>query len=267
MTTPPPSPSAPRRSDSPPPPARPYPNRAAMLMARRRGQQPTAPSPPKMPFDFPTKSQYRKWQLFLCFLDPAHDVGWKLHVVKPRTLSRDNPSLPESYVELLNFLCAEKVPHKIVRSIRALEVMESDPQQKGKFITIYPQDTSQLRNLSDAIDAMMPRGSAKKHSTALGDLPTSSRGIIAARWGGLTSRYSLDANNKLVRDDRSRPYPDWVRNPFDPHSPGKDPWIRFRENPQLMDQLFVREKTDKELDTAQFAERITPRLALKQGAE
>lgn len=188
----------------------------------------------------PFRGDYQEDRLFLDFDRPSNDVGWKLHVVKPPTLSVDTPELPDCYRRLLSYLYDKDIPHKIVRSLAHLSEMERNPLQVGKFITIYPENSGQLKELSDRIEAKFPDNPAMNRTMASGDLPAGSRGIVSARWGGLTGPFTVDRDNNLINDDRSRPYPAWVKNPFDPESRGNDGWIKFEDHPQIKDQLASR---------------------------
>ncbi len=181
-------------------------------------------------FEFPAKGEYVLDRIFLDFRHPRNDVGWKLHVVKPSTLSVDNPYLPKNYLDLLRFLYVKKIPHKIVRNLNGIAAMERTATQVGKFITIYPDNTEQLKRVPELIDALIPDNSPG-NGLAPGDLPVSARGLASARWGGLTSPFSMDRNGNLVLDDRNAgAYPDWVRNPFDPASGGADGWVQFDDD-------------------------------------
>jgi hypothetical protein len=159
-------------------------------------------------------------------------VGWKLHVVKPRELGDRNPELPESYIELLVHLRELKIPHKIVSSLRGLTEMETSDQQVGKFITIYPRDTAQLIGLPDQIEPLI-KDEALHDGIAIGDLPVCSTRIVGARWGGLTGPNAVDQHNRLIKDDRGRSHPDWIRNPFDKDSKGREGWVRFEDRPEI----------------------------------
>jgi hypothetical protein len=183
-------------------------------------------------FEFSGKTEYKDVRIFLSFGKPEHDVGWKLHVVKPRELGDRNPELPESYIELLVHLRELKIPHKIVSSLRGLTEMETSDQQVGKFITIYPRDTAQLIGLPDQIEPLI-KDEALHDGIAIGDLPVCSTRIVGARWGGLTGPNAVDQHNRLIKDDRGRSHPDWIRNPFDKDSKGREGWVRFEDRPEI----------------------------------
>jgi hypothetical protein len=197
----------------------------------------------KQEFRIPERPSYRVTrEIYLVYLSPLNDVGWKLHVVKPPGLSVQQPDLPTHYSRLLFHLRRMKIPHKIVRSLAGLAEMERDPGQIGKFITIYPNDNAQLLRLPVVIDNCLLADLRDSH-TARGDLPVGARGVSSARWGGLTSRYVVDDDNDIALDDRTRPHPDWLRNPFDPQSQGRDVWVTFNEKQQgQMDQFELAQK-------------------------
>ncbi len=185
---------------------------------------------------------YHEDRLFRDFRSPSHNVGWKLHVVHPASLEYLLPSLgwqrasalqqgyharplPESYLAVLAHLRVNGIPHKIVGAIRGLRRMASTGQQ-GKFLTIYPHDTQQLLGLVHDIEVQL--GNTHGAAPAPGDFPVGSLGLITARWGGLTSPFTVDAQNKLVMDRRDIPYPDWVQNPFLQQN-AQNSWFDFSE--------------------------------------
>jgi hypothetical protein len=189
------------------------------------------------PFAFKSRYVYRDTGGFLCHLPPAYNVGWKLHVVKPSSLTT-NSRLPKDYQNLLGALRARHIPHKIVGDLGALTQMEKNPLQVGKFITIYPEAEEELISVLDLINNCIDKD-AMSFTTAPKDLPVSCKGIVGARWGGLTSAYTVNAQNELVDDDRSRSHPDWIRNPFDPASRGADGWVVFRDDQKM--QVLARD--------------------------
>jgi hypothetical protein len=187
-------------------------------------------------FDFPARGDYHLDRIFLDYLSPTHDVGWKLHVVKPQTLSVDDPGLPKNYLNLLRVLYVKKIPHKLVRNLAGIALMERNPTQRGKFITIYPIDNDQLKRVPELIEA-------PTNPIATGDLPVGARGLTTARWGGLTSQYAVDRDNQLIDDDRNAgPKPDWVKNPFNPGSEGAEGWVKFADNPDLQHEILRRRR-------------------------
>ena len=222
MGSPPPSPSLSHRRDLPPQPQRTG-SRAGMVSQLR-----------KAPFDFPNQSQYVSKDIFLCFGVPHHDVGWKLHVVKPFGLGAQILKLPKSYGRLLAHLYENTIPHKIVFSPENLAYMEGNAQQRGKFITIYPRDVGELLALPDQIESFVHNAAAGS-TTASGDRAVAAG--VSARWGGLTGPNTVDRQNRLVGDDRTRPRPDWIRDPFDPDSRGADVWINLDLHYGIRDEL------------------------------
>jgi hypothetical protein len=213
MGSPPQSPSLPRRDDLLPQPPR-RESRAGMVSRKRRAQK----------FDIPNETEYRELRIFFVYGYPRHDVGWKLHVVKPSGLNVKHPYLPASYSNLLIHLFEMKVPHKIVFSLEAINAMESRQEQCGKFITIYPRDVNELLALPDQIEACI-RKDAIGSPTASGDRSVAVG--VSARWGGLTGPCTVNQLGRVVQDDRTRPYPDWIRDVFDPHSQGADVWTKI----------------------------------------
>jgi hypothetical protein len=179
-------------------------------------------------FEFPAKASYKPDRLFLDFLRPIQDFGWKLHVVKPQGLGVTSPNLPQGYLQLLDFLFQSQIPHKIVGSLAFLEEMERNPSQIGKFITIYPKDTQQLILIADLIDNYIPKNTNRIPEE---DMPVGSNGVTGARWGGLTSPYTVAQDGGRIKDDRKAgPFPAWVKNPFDPLSKGIDAWGNFAKS-------------------------------------
>jgi hypothetical protein len=191
---------------------------------------------------FVSSGAYRDDRLFLDFGNrPAYDVGWKLHVVKPTGLNLNNYMLPQTYLRLLSYLRDEGIPHKIVRNLANLAIMEQSPSQIGKFITIYPRDTAELTELVDAIEILIPENAT--NPCAVEDHQVGARGLVGARWGGLTSEFSVDHHGAVIDDDRSGPYrPGWVRNPFDSASTGQEGWVRFDEDQQRDMQIIRRNR-------------------------
>ena len=210
----------------------------------------------------------RESGLFLVYANPGCDVGWKLHVVKPPGLSIQNREFPESYKKLVSTLLTNRVPHKIVKSILALAEMESRTEQIGKFITIYPLNATQMMRVLEAVESTIQDDFEARAQTAAGDLSVGSRGLVGARWGGLTSPFTVDVRNNVVMDDRSRPYPDWIRNPFDPLSKGKDVWLRFKDDEALVNQLehVAVPQARRSLTFEELSGEISPPV-LSQGAE
>jgi hypothetical protein len=201
-------------------------------------------------FHIPERTSYHVGrEIYLVYMSPLNDVGWKLHVVKPLQLSLDNPDLPKNYYLLLSYLQRRQIPHKIARNLAGLAEMEKDPGQIGKFITIYPNDNAQLLGLPETIDCFLQAKLLGIH-TAPGDLPVGARGGASARWGGLTSRFVLDSDNDIALDDRTRPHPDWIRNPFDPQSQGQDVWATFNEKQRGQMNQFesAQERTRARMD-------------------
>ena len=186
-------------------------------------------------FDLENLGLYNHADIFLVFDHPLFDVGWKLHVAKPAVIDMANPyTLPADYRTLLVYLVQERVPHKIVRNWEVLAWEEErHPGQRGKFITIYPNDNQQMLHLADVIELMTLSGTPPPPSarllqrTAPGDLSVGGSGNLGARWGGLTGKKAINQGNKQVPDDRTRPMPPWLKNPFLPNSLGVDKWYNF----------------------------------------
>jgi hypothetical protein len=183
--------------------------------------------------DFVDPGVYTRDRIFLDFGHPTSNVGWKLHVIKPPNLGRSisESHLPDNYMRLLRYLRVKQIPHKIVANLNGLAVMERNSGQVGKFITIYPNDSEQLRRVADIIEAFVPDNvNIAANPLAPEDLPVGARGLIGARWGGLTSEFSVNQTGNVIPDDRAAgPRPDWVRNPFNPRSVGVDGWVQFND--------------------------------------
>ena len=178
-------------------------------------------------FEVHGRGEYRTQGIFLVYSSPEFDVGWKLHVVKLRGLSVEHPHLPQDYLEFLAYLCTEGIPHKLARNhLSGIGAMEKVETQIGKFITIYPADTAQLKILPIMIDLLVPAELAGSPN-APGDRPVSSQGLTSARWGGLTGKNAVDSRGLVVPDNRHAARPDWVQDPFDPASKGVDAWHKF----------------------------------------
>jgi hypothetical protein len=209
--------------------------------------RPAAPSPTQpMTVDFVDPGIYTRDRFFLDFRSPANNVGWKLHVIKPRGLGRglDTPHLPENYQKLLRYLRVKQIPHKIVANLDGLARMERNSAQVGKFITIYPNDEEQLKRVADIIEALIPDNvNIAANPLAPEDQPVGARGLIGARWGGLTSEFTVDQAGNIITDDRmAGPRPAWVKNPFNPRSTGQEGWVRFDEDQQRDVQIIRRNR-------------------------
>ena len=191
---------------------------------------------------FVSSGAYREDRIFLDFgPKPAYDVGWKLHIVKPNGLSVNNYKLPPTYLRLLSYLRDEGIPHKIVANLANLAEMERNPSQIGKFITIYPENTAQLTGLVDLIESTIPENAT--NPCAVEDHQVGARGLVGARWGGLTSEFSVDQAGHIIDDDRKAAFcPDWVRNPFDPTSHGNEGWVKFSEEQEQDVRIIRRNK-------------------------
>ena len=207
-------------------------------------------------FEIPNRTLYRKDRIFLSYGHPQHDVGWKLHVVKPSGLSVLNLTLPESYKRLLIFLIEEKIPHKIVGSLHGIAYMEINPQQAGKFITIYPGGADELVALPDKIRSCIG-SDAVGNACARNDRPVAAG--VSARWGGLTGPYTVNQHNSVVEDDRARPHPDWIRDPFDQHSQGADIWTKISA-----DRIQIRQQ---HLAFKELSGELSPKAMLLQEME
>jgi hypothetical protein len=179
----------------------------------------------KMHRNFVQPGQYSVDRNFLDFGSPAHTVGWKLHVVEPSGLDLDHYHLPQNYKQLLSYLRNNNIPHKIVGNLAGIEEMARDGQH-GKFITIYPNDSQQLTQLVNQIEVLI--GADATHPNASNDLAVGTRGLVSARWGGLTSKLTVNQQGQLVEDERLVSHPDWVRNPFaGPGHDGPHDWKDF----------------------------------------
>jgi len=200
----------------------------------------------EMDFLIDNRGDYRVDRSFLDFGNPTSDAGWKLHVVKPGA-RWSPPDLPDDYRRLLQYLCVKRIPHKLVSSMANLEKMERDATQVGKFLTIYPEDNFEMMRLLVIIEVFLtdptPRPTAPQDH-AVGD-----RGIVSARWGGLTSELTIDQQGHWVKDRRDLASPGWIRNPFIHNCARREGWYKrttLREVPDMSDWVTFDPSGNKE---------------------
>jgi hypothetical protein len=118
-------------------------------------------------------------------------------------------------------------------------MMESNPQQKGKFLTIYPTGQDEMFKVIAKVEKyLLPMVSCFAQVVhAPGEKLVGSLKIITARYGSLTDDFVLKPavlTHKLTgkdkeaawatKDDKSKFKPDHICDPFDKYSEGDSGW-------------------------------------------
>ncbi len=156
--------------------------------------------------------------------DPTVQQGWKLHVS-----ARSETALKVASI-VLPLLAHNNVAHKIVGSIAFLERLNSDDIQRGKFITIYPENDVQALQIARLLDKALTDNELtdKDFYCVRNDLQLGKTGGLSARYGAFSGQLLvvLDENGdpvmengvqKMILDDRDAGYkPSFIRKkPFD----------------------------------------------------
>lgn len=166
--------------------------------------------------------------------------GWKIHIsAKPENAHK----VAE---RILPILARMKVAHKILGSIKILEKIQSDPVQKGKFITIYPLNDNQAFHIATVLDQALENFKPDDFDAPPHDALIGNTGGIFTRYGAYSgmslvvinqqgeAQITEDGSYITINDDRSNGYkPNFVtwRSPFgqllkDPSSKRKSPLKR-----------------------------------------
>lgn len=164
-------------------------------------------------------------------VDHGPHQGWKLHI------SATADSAFRVAKTVLPELARLNVDHKIVGSVKFLDLLKADPTQKGKFITIYPKNNIQAAQIAVLMNRLLTE--AKFEPTEFDQVPNDAQ---LGNTGGLSVRYGafsgliltvLDDQGdpllengfeKIVRDKRdgnykpdfilSHPFGDLLKNPL-----------------------------------------------------
>ncbi|MBX3487772.1 MAG: hypothetical protein KF798_07720 [Candidatus Paracaedibacteraceae bacterium] len=155
--------------------------------------------------------------------EPTLQQGWKLHVSAQSKTALKVASI------VLPLLAQNNVAHKIVGSIAFLERLNSDDVQRGKFITIYPEDDVQALQIARLLDKALTDNKLtdKDFYCVRNDLQLGKTGGLSARYGAFSGQLLvvLDENGdpvmengvqKMILDDRNAGYkPSFIRKkPF-----------------------------------------------------
>ncbi|HKT01473.1 MAG TPA: hypothetical protein VJT31_18275, partial [Rugosimonospora sp.] len=149
---------------------------------------------------------YHPDRIFMDYIN--HDIpseGWKLHV------SADAASAPAVADAVLPRLRQMGVNHKVVGSLEALEGMSGT--QQAKFITIYPDNAAQAKQIVAAVDSAVSGVSGGAPAVG-GELPVGSSGRVYTRYGGFTKSTVTGPGGVEVPDRRGQVCPPWVDNPW-----------------------------------------------------
>ena len=205
---------------------------APEIPTRRRANAFVPPAPKSGDFVVPNPQLYHVDRVFMDFLNPGNQQGWKIHVSAP-----SDYELSPAYRGLLEGLQAKKVPHKYIKSRDFMrKAMNTHETQTGKFLTIYPDNEKQLREIVALTDGTLDPMNFLTSPRVPGDKPMSERNKISIRYGGLTSPVIVKpeklgeegANRKVENymiDPRNVYKPEGIRDPFDPTSRGEDGWV------------------------------------------
>lgn len=145
--------------------------------------------------------------------EQQHYQGWKVHYgVKPDQAS-----------ELANLILPiaqkYKIVHKIVAELETY-AMDSDPNQLGKYITLYPASMEQLFQIVNEIETALmsldiARLQAQEKTAAEYELGAS--GLATTRYGSFTGKEVYVPNEEggmRIPDDRTRAYPPQLEGEF-----------------------------------------------------
>ncbi len=161
--------------------------------------------------------------------------GWKLHVSA-------RPSSMDKIFEIVRPALQEHPVHFKYTTFYGLAKLLSQPTQRGKFITIYPNSLLHANQIAHAIDARFESAIAAGRINPMVDFETIENDVQLGETGGLFTRYgeykngvcrivtphrflteqdSLECTKiSIVKDSRDCPLPDfaldWLEaeNPF-----------------------------------------------------
>jgi hypothetical protein len=162
--------------------------------------------------------------------------GWKLHVSA-------RPSSMDKIFEIVRPALQEHPVHFKYTTFYGLAKLLSQPTQRGKFITIYPNSLLHANQIAHAIDARFESAIATGRINPMVDFETIENDVQLGETGGLFTRYGeykngvckivkshgflpeLDAldciKSSIIPDSRNCPLPDfalgwldWAENPF-----------------------------------------------------
>jgi serine/threonine protein kinase len=112
--------------------------------------------------------------------------GFKIHVSSPY----DFESMVEIANAILPKLRKDKTRHKVVYGIDQYLKLKDDPNQNGKFISIYPRNVAELRKLAKELNAIFDTNEnlkAKIYPTTPGEKNLNQLNSVTVRYGLLTS--------------------------------------------------------------------------------
>jgi serine/threonine protein kinase len=152
---------------------------------------------------------------------PPRDQGWKLHV------SATAGCAPEVLRRSLAVLVPAGCPLKFATTVDRLDLLNSAHYPRGgagKFITAYPRDDDQFRQLVARLDEETDGLAGPR---ILSDRPYRPGSLVHYRYGGFVRRQKLsndaeqvlliaEPDGQLVRDRRDAWFdpPSWVPEPF-----------------------------------------------------
>jgi|GEM_PF-2257272 len=150
---------------------------------------------------------YFEHGLFLQWNTTRQKEGFKLHV---SATAANAPAVTEAILPVLRRL---GVPHKVVRDAESYEGRMVG-SQRGKFITIYPENPSQAAEIARLCDdIMLDRGFDGYQVPAEKVIGRS--GTVTVRYGGFTKTTITAPNGQEVPDVRGVEWkPEWIADPF-----------------------------------------------------
>jgi hypothetical protein len=197
-------------------------------------------------------------------LEPLHDEGWKLHLPLPTSRHlcpvgayywggdsvHERPCL--GFRSVFHYLQKISVPHKFYPTLSMLEKMKNkDPNQAGKFLTIYPNDEKQMMEVIAVIDNLLHElvclGCFEGVTFAPNDKPVGSHRVITARYGVCTWGDNVLMKKEEIKGVineqhwgncsineetfKQRSYkPDHIRDPWNKDSEGESGWYDHPKN-------------------------------------
>ncbi len=150
------------------------------------------------------------------FMEPAYmskiklpKQGFKLHIY----CEKNEKTAKKILSVLLPYLIKERVAFKVTKKLS-----EMDGTQEGKFITIYPKEARDAWNIAYWVDSILSKhGLVKRANGGVPCeklIPDSKSKRVYYRFGGFTSDY-INVRGKMIKDDRSKPIPDGVKDFFE----------------------------------------------------
>ncbi len=188
----------------------------------------------------------------MVFGSPSNFQGWKIHVTAPQTYE-----LSDEYKQIFIDLQNANVPHKYVQMREFMrDEMNGHQTQKGKFLTIYPDDTDQLLSWVTNIDLQLTSTNFVLSPFAPGERKVGSKNLLTIRYGGLVSPFILDPD-KLDEDDASHDIRNYQRDVRDGYKPDavNDPFLQEAHDgldgwlPREQDGVSIQYESDETGET------------------